>query len=408
MYLTARRFWMSLTLLCVLVLPLLNACKQIKPTGTDATTESVPACTVWPEHFMVTKGNIPVFESPEDLEDNREAKYVGKNTPVIRELTILNEEKNAKLMKIIVRGGSLAGNKRWWTLASHLQTRTQAKCPENTPRKCSENAVHFCDGSGCRCIEAGNAPDDPYGNFAIETLASLGLGSVKSLGYLFITRIGAVKVVPAAVASMPTHFVSEAIDLTAHVAKPQTLKVAEDFVSNEAMHSFKIAGEVLKNKRYFLKLDKTEIASINYYTGMGYGTINAALRKGDTIALKKFQPVIEAISSGLTKMSEKAYSGVVYRGVSLSNEVLALYKPGSFITEKAFTSTSRAAAESFRGNTLFKILSNTGRQIDEISSFPGEAEVLFPPGTVFKVISKKLEDVYGRKVTTIYMQQVGQ
>ena len=53
---------------------------------------------------MVTKVNTPVFESIDNLESNKDAKYVGKGIPVIRELTIINQDKDARLMKIVVRG----------------------------------------------------------------------------------------------------------------------------------------------------------------------------------------------------------------------------------------------------------------------------------------------------------------
>ena len=90
---------------------ILVSCKPANSGLSD--TASVPACTVWPSQFMVTKKNTPVFESVDDFESNKNAKYVGAGTPVIRELTIVSQEKKAKLMKIIVRGGSLAGNERY-------------------------------------------------------------------------------------------------------------------------------------------------------------------------------------------------------------------------------------------------------------------------------------------------------
>lgn len=105
-----------ITLLFLFNVLVLSSCKP----KTDATTQAVPACTVWPSHFMVTKGNTPVFESIDNLEANKNAKYIGKGIPVIRELTILNQDKDARLMKIVVRGGTLAGSQRFWRLANNL------------------------------------------------------------------------------------------------------------------------------------------------------------------------------------------------------------------------------------------------------------------------------------------------
>lgn len=402
----SRQFYAFVSLLLV-ISQFTFACKPIKQQAVESDLESVSACTVWPAHFMVTKGNIPVFESAEALEDNQGAQYVGKNTPVIRELTILNEEKNARLMKIVVRGGTLAGEKRWWTLASNLESRSSVKCPKNTPRKCSEDAVHFCDGTGCQCIYAGAAPNDILGNLALDVGAFVGVSAVKAMGFLMITRISAVRLLSSAASSTPTTFASGTVNLTTQVASESTLLKAEEFIATRAMHSFKFARELLGKNPYYKKLDASEISAINYYTGVGYGEINQALRAGNLAELERLKPVIEAASSGLVKMSEKAFTGTVYRGVSLSKEVSAVYAPGAHVTEVAFTSTTRSAAEKFAGNTIFQIASKTGRMIDDVSHFTKEAEVLFPPGTVFRVVSKGLVNINGREVTKIVMQQVG-
>lgn len=370
----------------------------------DSETAAVPACTVWPSHFMATKGNIPVFDSPEDLDKNRNAQYVGPNTPVIRELTILNEEKNARLMKIVVRGGSLAGEQRWWTLAGNLVSRTKSLCPENTPRKCSEFAVHFCDGSGCRCIDAGPAPDDEIANMVIEGVVTLGIGPVTFGARTLITSLGAIRIVPAGVKATPTLFANTSINLTKHVASQQTLHKAEEFIVTQSMSSFQFARALIGKWPLAGKLDVIEMSSINYYTGLGYGQINQALRSGDQVVLKKFQPVIEAACSALTKMTDNVFAGTVYRGAHLPKEITDLYDVGSHVTEKAFTSTSRNLSRKFSGNTLFVIKSKTGKMIDELSSFKSEAEVLFPPGTVFKVLGRTIDG----KTTKILMEQVSQ
>ncbi|MEN9528833.1 MAG: hypothetical protein RI932_706 [Pseudomonadota bacterium] len=389
----------ALSLLLFLSVVNLQACKP--PTTQEASTAAVPACTVWPSHFMMTKGNIPVFQSVEDLEDNRGAQYVGKGTPVIRELTILNEDKDARLMKIVVRGGTLAGEKRWWTLSTNLESRTKAVCPPNTPRKCSENAVHFCDGGGCRCLDAGAAPDDEIGNMVIEGVATLGIGPVVFASRTIISSLGAIRLVGGTVKSVPTVFANGSINLTRHVASPQTLLKAEEFIAGQFSHSYQFARSMLNNPTY-KNLDMIEVAAINHYTRIGYGEINAALRAADPAKLARLQPVIEAASSGLSKMVAQSFVGTVYRGVSLKPDVSALYKVGSRVTERAFTSTTRNAAEKFSGNTVFVITSKTGKMIEELSQFKGEAEVLFAPGTVFKVVSRAVEG----KVTKIFMEQI--
>ncbi|MEN9810461.1 MAG: hypothetical protein RLZZ488_2028 [Pseudomonadota bacterium] len=390
-------FFAALMLFEILVL---QACKP----KSESVTQAVPACTVWPSHFMVTKVNTPVFESIDNLEENKNAKYVGKGIPVIRELTILNQDKDARLMKIIVRGGSLAGSQRWWTLASNLDYRTKAKCPENTPRKCSEHAVHFCDGSGCRCIDAGPAPDSEVGNLIIETIATGGLGPVAFGARALINNMRAVKVVPAAITAAPIVIRQQPLNLVAHRASEATLQAAETFLASSARtkHSIDFVRARLGKLKVLEKIDFAEASAINFYTRMGHYDINAALRTGDDVALQKFKPLIEAACSGLSKMVDQAFVGTVYRGTNLTKEVSALYQAGARVTEFGFTSTTRKFGEKFSGNTMFVIKSKTGRMIDQLSTFENEAEVLFAPGTVFRVISRVVED----NVTKILMEQI--
>jgi len=353
---------------------------------------------------MVTKVNTPVFESIDKLEANKEAKYVGKGIPVIRELTILNQDKDARLMKIVVRGGSLAGSQRWWTLANNLDYRTKSKCPENTPRKCSENSVHFCDGNGCRCIDAGPAPDSEVGNLIIETIATGGLGPVAFGTRALISNLRAVKAVPVAITAAPIVIRQQPLNLVAHRASEATLQAAETFLASSARtkKSIDFVRERLGTLKVLNKIDFAEASSINFYTRMGHYDINAALRTGNDAALQKFKPVIEAACSGLSKMVDEAFVGTVYRGTNLTSDLSAMYRTGARVTEFGFTSTTRNFAEKFGGNTLFVIKSKTGRMIDKLSSFENEAEVLFAPGTVFRVLSRTVEG----NVTKIFMEQI--
>ncbi len=382
------------------VMTFIQSCKP----KTEALSQAVPACTVWPSHFMVTKVNTPVFESIDNLESNKDAKYVGKGIPVIRELTIINQDKDARLMKIVVRGGSLAGTQRWWTLANNLDYRTKSKCPENTPRKCSENAVHFCDGNGCRCIDAGPAPDSEVGNLIIETIATGGLGPVAFGARALISNLRAVKVVPVAITAAPVVIRQQPLNLVAHRASEATLHAAETFLasSTRTKHSIDFVRERLGKLKILEKIDFAEASSINFYTRLGHADINAALRTGDDVALQKFKPVIEAACSGLSKMVDEAFVGTVYRGTNLTKDLSAMYRTGARVTEFGFTSTTRNFAEKFGGNTLFVIKSKTGRMIDKLSSFENESEVLFAPGTVFRVLSRTVEG----NVTKILMEQI--
>ena len=59
------------------------------------------------------------------------------------------------------------------------------------------------------------------------------------------------------------------------------------------------------------------------------------------------------------------------------------YGFGAIVTEHGFTSASRG--EEFRGNTHWIIHGKTGRLVERLSAHEHETEVLFPPGTRFRV-----------------------
>jgi hypothetical protein len=134
------------------------------------------------------------------------------------------------------------------------------------------------------------------------------------------------------------------------------------------------------------------------YTGSGYGELNEALRSNAMDASQ--QARVDALNSALDKLSP--YEGPVVRGSNLPPEVLAQYRPGEFILEKGFmsTTTNPAVAQSptFGGNVEFRILSNTGRDISAVSLIPAEQEILFPARTKFFVLSRTLDPLTGRTI----------
>ena len=100
------------------------------------------------------------------------------------------------------------------------------------------------------------------------------------------------------------------------------------------------------------------------------------------------------------------YKLMAWRQTSLKPQDIAKYKEGDIITEPSFLSSSEGIAEAqkFQGNVLFSILSRTGKQIKNYSDGPHEREVLFRPGTKFKVFSVKQE----QNLTKIRLVEVGQ
>ncbi|ORU99051.1 WXG100-like domain-containing protein [Mycobacterium bohemicum] len=145
-------------------------------------------------------------------------------------------------------------------------------------------------------------------------------------------------------------------------------------------------------------LTSHDLSVMSDYTGSGYRELNSALRSDAMDASQHAR--VQALTAALQKFPP--YHGPVIRGTNLPPEALAQYTPGEIITEDAFlsTTTNPAVARSplFAGNVEFRIMSSTGRDISSASMFPGEQEILFPPGTKFYVMSNVTDPITGRTV----------
>jgi len=62
-------------------------------------------------------------------------------------------------------------------------------------------------------------------------------------------------------------------------------------------------------------------------------------------------------------------------------------KPGEIWTEEAFLSSAHSPADAMQKEMAFRLTSKSGAVIDKASVVPHELEVLFKPGTKFKLIS---------------------
>lgn len=152
-----------------------------------------------------------------------------------------------------------------------------------------------------------------------------------------------------------------------------------------------------------------EIAAIRYYTGGAYSSLNAALRSMDFKAVSDIGDVLFLATSGLRKMNK--YVGTVYRGTKISGEtfsqVMASYRDsmnaGTYVQEKGFTSSAIEMGKAWSGNIQYVIQSKFGVYVDDISKVKGEKEVLFAPGSWFRVTN--MVDMGGGN-WTIYMDEV--
>lgn len=145
------------------------------------------------------------------------------------------------------------------------------------------------------------------------------------------------------------------------------------------------------------RLSTQELVAVSDYTGGAYEAFNRILRSKDQAELRKIRARLLVTASALNRLPK--YQGTVLRGTNLRPEVLdeykACYRSRRACVQHRFTSTTLEldTAMSF-GPVLLRIQSKAGRQIEGISTFVLEREVLFNPGTRFlikgmKVMSKQ-------------------
>ncbi|WP_052019175.1 phage head morphogenesis protein [Pelistega indica] len=139
-------------------------------------------------------------------------------------------------------------------------------------------------------------------------------------------------------------------------------------------HTRQLSG--FARKEYGLSFVETEY--LVAYTNTLHRDLNIALRTGTATAQQKL--VASKLDKALDKMPK--YQGVTYRDIRIPKKELKAfldsYQIGSIIKERQFTSTSKIdALKDFKGNIRFIIRGKNGRDIEKISMFPQEREVLF-------------------------------
>ena len=161
------------------------------------------------------------------------------------------------------------------------------------------------------------------------------------------------------------------------------------------------AGAIKAAHPELANIPTPELAAVRGYTTADYSMLNSALRTQDAAELTRLKPYLDSAVAGMEKLPN--YEGTVYRGTSLSPDILAKYVPGQTVVEDAFTSTSKTLQASFDGNTKFVIQSLQGKDVSLLSKYPGEQEILFRPGSPFKVLSNST-DASGQ--TTIFLKEI--
>jgi hypothetical protein len=171
---------------------------------------------------------------------------------------------------------------------------------------------------------------------------------------------------------------------------------------------YKSEIQEMKQAHPFLRnVPDEDIFSFLVYEGPGAFEINEALRSGNPELLLRHQDVITGLKSFLPKMPK--FEGWVSRYISkIDAAQLERYKPGAIIEEKAFTSAKNGSVQDLARNfstmlsdqmAFMRIKSKSGRDIQIFSAGEenAEKEIVFPPGSKFKVISTEtIENPYHR------------
>lgn len=172
-------------------------------------------------------------------------------------------------------------------------------------------------------------------------------------------------------------------------------KAYEDFLAEDdpSFYQSKLT------RTYDSTLPKEKFPEISDYTEDGYRILNSSL-------VRPF-PRLAATLRWRDKIIEELallnpFKGWVYSGAGLSNEEFASIRNqfGKNMEFSYFFSTSKEKSEASdfirkqdlkkdpdRTLVLFSVKSKTGREISAQSVFPNEKEVLFKPGTPFRVTS---------------------
>lgn len=195
-------------------------------------------------------------------------------------------------------------------------------------------------------------------------------------------------------------------------------KYIEDRFKTSDGWKYKNELEAIKNLKPKSKevIQPEELAALRAYSGFDYENVNKTLRgntdygftMGDSkeaIAQRKIEDAYVA-TAALNKLP--AFKGTVYRGTKFKEADLykatRAYKVGQTVTEQAFTSSSQSSDNKYwsGANVRYVINSKSGRNIESVSKFPDEKEVLFAPQTEFKIIKSSNED----GVLTFYLDEV--
>lgn len=161
--------------------------------------------------------------------------------------------------------------------------------------------------------------------------------------------------------------------------------------------------EAIRNSTRSIELPKLNIyekAIVFKYNEDGYETVNEILRDSGGKRNTEFGKLLIKVLDKLPDLD-----GLVYRSANLTTKEFQRYSRALIsknnIREYSFISTSksRLTAMAFNGNTLFRMYSRSGKEIEKIAKFgvsnaQNEKEVLFKPNRKFRILEIVRESNY--------------
>ncbi len=167
----------------------------------------------------------------------------------------------------------------------------------------------------------------------------------------------------------------------------------------DAVAAFKKLQDQAGSKGYG-PLNGFEFAIVQSYTGSAYYAVNKALREGSWTAQQHLY--VNTVNKALKKLP-KYQGGPTHRGASLTAQVQGLYKVGHIVEERAFTSTAKSPGSAFGGNTKYVVTGKSGIDVQKLSHYNSEQEVLYPARSFFRVT--KVEGSAGSQMV-VHMEEV--
>ena len=138
-------------------------------------------------------------------------------------------------------------------------------------------------------------------------------------------------------------------------------------------------------------VNDAELRSVMFYTGHGSELLNFS--KG----LRRVEPATEELADNLSAYIDKmpGVGGDVYRGERTLANAQARWPVGEIVTQGRFTSTSFDPENAGKFGKVRLVIDANGQGAEIVAShFQGEEEVLFKPGTRFKVEKHQGQDIH--------------